>query len=131
MLTIGKRTDVLQGLSRAGRARKEQEDAAYLTSDDSSKKFKGLAAPAATRVPGMHFAGVPWEEWSKNISEYGGEEVDFVICARIDLDHPLYYADNQFASCVDCDCDLQHRPAVPKKPKMCLCCAARRVRKEK
>ncbi len=58
-----------------------------------------------------------------------GDAIDVLVCARIDLDHPLYFPDNRFCDCGDCGCGLQHRPDIPAAgDRICVCCAARRMR---
>jgi hypothetical protein len=122
------RTDVLAGLSARQRLRKEREEARYIQSCQGEL----YADPEALKIVGNTFAGTdvidprkmrPFD-WSTPL-----DRLDVVICARLDLEHPLYFRDNKFANCADCGCDLQYRPHLPSgAPKMCLCCAARRLR---
>ncbi len=114
--------DPLAGLSSAARLRKELEDIRFIAANRNVKKF---ADPVALARPNNTFAGSDILR-SPNLKPYdaAGAPFDFVIC-----DHPIYFADNNFVHCADCGCDLQCRPDVPPQPpKICVCCAARRVR---
>jgi hypothetical protein len=123
-----RRADALVGLTPRQRRDREREAAALLrdssgvirtASSDSSERdlatWGGIAAFSAADFKPMQ----------------PGEPVDMVVCARFDLEHPLYFADNLVAACADCGCDLQHRPASPPHgDRVCLCCAAERVRED-
>lgn len=116
--------DLLDGLSPQQRLRREREDAASVLGGEGSRVY---ADPEALKKIGNTFAGTEMD--TSKLIPYAGQAPDFVICARLDLEHPLYFQDNRFAPCADCDCDLQYRPDVPAGPdKVCVCCAARRVR---
>ena len=89
--------DLLQGLNRKQRRRRELEDADYVR-----QHAEMYANDEARKVAGMTYAGAgpikasdlkPWNE---------GDHFDVVIAARFNLDHPLYYPDNVFCPCADC-----------------------------
>lgn len=72
------------------------------------------------------------ESIKEKIDSHEAEECSFVVCQVVDLDHPNYYPDNIITQCSVCNCDIQHRPYAPKKPpKLCVSCAANKVRAEK
>src|SRR6516165_6877184 len=114
--------DLLKGLSRKQRLRRDLDDADYI------RRHADIYANAeARKVADMTYAGAgplkpsdlkPWDE---------SKIADVVVCSRYDLDHPLWYPDNLFCPCTDCGCDLQVRPHAPPGPRVCVCCAARRV----
>lgn len=119
-----RRPDVLAGLSEAARRRREREDARYL-----AEHVENYADPAALAKPNNTFGGTDIFRPSAMQGYQPGAAVDCVVCARVDLDHPIYFADNLFAPCADCGCDLQYRPRSPRgAPKLCICCAACRAR---
>jgi len=124
---IGRRSDVLSDYPLAKRLAKEQEDAKYIRDHPESSMS---ASKASLKRDNNTWAGVAAFA-AKHFRPYkSGDKVDFIVCARIDLDHPLYFKDNKFAECIDCRCQLQYRPDVPKGEKICVCCCARRMREE-
>jgi hypothetical protein len=120
-----RRPDILADLSAADRRRRERQDADYIAKAPI-ERLGDAEAIAARHV----FAG------NKGLTAEGmrpigaGERVDVVVCARVDLDHPIYFADNLFADCTDCGCRLQYRPHAAEGPRLCICCTARRLREE-
>jgi hypothetical protein len=120
------RPDPLDGLTGRQRRQREREDAKFIA---AHKEVASLADPEALKVLRNTFAGTDIfkpEQMQRYDPARGS--VDFIVCARCDLDHPIYFADNRFVACEDCGCDLQHRPGIPDGPRLCVCCAARRVR---
>jgi hypothetical protein len=121
------RPDPLAGLTGAQRLRKEQEDGEYAISHPEMVAF---VEPEALKLADNTYAGTMLDP--KRFQPYNKERVDAVICARHDLEHPLYFPDNSFGNCKDCGCDLQYRPFVPRRaPKFCISCIARRLREGK
>ena len=125
---IGRLPDLLAALPLRQRLQRERDDAFYLmasreirvfTASRASLKRDAATWPWLIDGVGMH-----------NLPPYQpGGKIDFTVCARVDLDHPIYFADNRFVDCADCGCDLQHRPDAPSHGVwLCVCCAARRVR---
>ena len=105
------RPDVLAGLSAAAR-----------------RPVRHLGTAEAIAVRNVVFAENP-ALVPLNMHLYrAGEVVACVICARVEIDHPIYFADNRFADCADCGCRLQYRPHGPQGTRLCICCAARRQR---
>jgi hypothetical protein len=126
MTTAPRRPDLLFGLTREGRLCKEQEDREYLITHPTLQHYEN---PEATGWFGKEiydqFRSKPKAPWQSR------DPLDVVICERVDLDHPIHFADNRSAECVDCGCDLQYRPTAPRKgDKLCICCTARRVRED-
>jgi hypothetical protein len=121
------RPDPLRGLNRRQRREREREDADYVR-----RNIASYATPEAMAVPDNIFAGTgPDGLKASDLLPWSPEmTADIVVCARIDLDHPLYLPDNQFCDCADCGCNLQFRPDDPPGPRLCICCAARRVAEE-
>lgn len=118
------RPDPLRGLSSRQRLLKEREDAKFLQKQD---EVKIKVQPEARHVADMTYAGHGFDP--KRLNDYTGTEpLEAIICARLDLEHPLYFADNLITRCADCDCDLQVRPHAPKGVTLCLSCCAERVR---
>lgn len=119
--------DVLAGLTGRQRLQREREDARYIA---AHKEVRQLADAEARKLLGSTFAGsdIFKPEQMQDYDPAKDEPPDFIICARCDLDHPVYFSDNLFASCLDCGCDLQYRPHAPSGVRLCICCAARRVR---
>lgn len=122
-----KRPDLLAGMNNAARLRREWEDAMLLRSagNVAVSRRSALEVNAFTT-----FAGTKAFKPSDFKLHQEGDAVDFVVCARVDLDHPIYFNDNLFCDCADCGCDLQVRPHSPPGPRLCVCCAARRVRED-
>ncbi len=119
------RPDPLAGLSFFHRRKKERDDADFLR-----RYAHNMAAPEAIAQPDNTFAGTDALR-AQDMTPYDGGEIDAIICARLDLDHPLYFPDNLFADCAECGCNLQYRPIAPQNaPKICLSCAARKVAEE-
>lgn len=120
------RKDVLAGLSQKQRRRQERADALFVA---KTKKIRRTALPEAMQIVSMTYAGSAVFS-PTDFEPYDGHKLDVVICARLDLDHPLYYPDNLFDDCADCGCNLQYRPQGPKATRICMCCAARRIREK-
>lgn len=125
---IGRLPDVLASVPLARRLEREVEDAHYLLM--ANKDVIATASAASLKRDAATWAGIDGFAAKQFKPHQPGDPVSFVVCARIDLDHPIYFPDNRFADCADCGCDLQHRPDVPPAPFLCICCAARRARKE-
>lgn len=124
------RPDILAGLSAAQRRRREAKEAGFLRrAPQIDQRVTAATALEVANLPGMTWAGTNVFKHT-DFEVYAGGPVALVICARLDLDHPLYFADNLFGDCEDCGCNLQWRPHAPPGPRLCVCCAARRVREE-
>jgi hypothetical protein len=124
-----RRDDPFAGLSGAQRRAKEREDVEFI---QRVMQGRMLANREALAIAGNTFAGSKTFKAAAFAPYEKGEPVAAVICARIDLDHPIYFPDNLFAECIDCGCDLQYRPDVPSAgDKLCICCTARRLREER
>ncbi len=117
--------DPLAGLTRAARLRREREDAEFIKSHAGIVR---TASAASLKRDSNTWTGLDTFAAEHFQPYQSGESVDFIICARMDLDHPLYFPDNLFADCADCSCNLQYRPDAPPGERLCVCCAARRVR---
>jgi len=120
-----KRDDPLRGLTFRQRVKKEREDADYIATSNAEIAVD----PEAKTKFGNQFAGQTFDP-TRLASHDWSQPVDAVICTRYDLNHPLCFPDNKFTNCADCGCDLQYRPHVPPGVKLCLCCAAERIRSE-
>lgn len=114
-------SDPLAGLNAFQRRRKEREDAEYI-----QMHIRMTATPKAIEEARTYLGGVPVAP--THIKPFKpGDHADFIIACRLDLEHPLYFADNEFGECADCGCDLQWRPHAPEGIRLCLSCTARRV----
>ena len=119
------RPDVLAGMSRRQRQRREAKDIDYLVKDQEIHAFVGN--------PPKGFKGNFNKLKDIGIKtvgpDYIPQEKEIVICLRVDIDHPIRFSDNVFGNCVDCGTDIQFRPDLPSGPeRLCICCAARRMR---
>jgi hypothetical protein len=118
------RPDPLRGLNSRQRLEREREDADYIR-----RHAMNYGTPEALARADNTYAGLG----RKSIRSFDllplrpETKINFVVTARLDLDHPLYFPDNQFCDCEDCGCNLQFRPDAPPGPRLCICCAARRV----
>lgn len=126
---MARRPDLLEGLSRRQRRAQELKDLLTL------KNAKGSTfASRETFEKDFELVGLGSLKLLDNIKELTPEtKLDFAACARVDLDNPIYFKDNMFCDCYDCDCRLQYRPNVllPQDiVRLCISCAARRLREE-
>lgn len=124
-----RRPDLLIGLSASQRRQRERDDAELI------QRANNIVSRIVSRQALAHdaeLAGVPsLRAKAGGFRELqSGETVDFVVAARVDLDHPVYFSDNRFCDCADCGCNLQFRPYAPPGTRLCICCAARRVRED-
>lgn len=125
---MGRRPDLLDGLPAALRLRRERQDTAYLTQEPIERYVHPTAADELRQFIGGNPAPTGFQ--AKPLPP--DAKVDVVVCARVDLDHPIYFADNIITECADCGCDVQHRPHAPATgDRLCVCCAARRLREER
>jgi len=125
------RSDLLTGLSRNQRHRRELKDARYLA---THRKAVLRVTEESLQICGAmtwFWVGELGFIKPEDFKPHDGTPVDFIVCARLDLDHDPYYPDNQFTDCADCGANLQYRPHVPPGTKLCICCAARRAREDK
>lgn len=58
------------------------------------------------------------------------DKVEFAVCARVDMEHPIISSKNLFGQCEDCGCDIQYSSNMPMTQKICICCTAERTREE-
>lgn len=123
---IGRLPDLLAAVPLRQRLQREREDARYVLAHRDV--ISCSASAASLKRDANTWAGV--DVFAATLMQpYDGGSIDFMICARVDLDHPIYFPDNRFVDCADCGCDLQHRPDAPSRGVwLCVCCAARRVR---
>lgn len=125
MRGIGYQPDVLAAVTASQRRERERADAQYIGANLDGGMMM-MADREALLKFGNTFAGVTGVDWK--LKPYNGTAVDVVICARVDLDHPIYFNDNLLTDCTDCGCRLQVRPDAPKGERLCVCCTARRLR---
>jgi hypothetical protein len=123
---IGRLPDLLASVPWRQRAEREREDALYI----ARSRTVLTASKASLKRDFAVWAGTAGFMAKDLRPLRRGQKFDFVVCARVDLDHPIYFRDNRFCPCVDCGCDLQYRPAAPPGEHICVCCAARRIREE-
>ncbi|HZT90372.1 MAG TPA: hypothetical protein VFA12_20695 [Stellaceae bacterium] len=123
------RPDLLAGLSRRRCLEREQQDAALI---QSANNIQHRIASRSALERDAILAGVPTLRAKAGLFRElrPGETVECVVCARVDLDHPIYFPDNLFCDCADCGCRLQYRPDAPAGTRLCICCMARRVRED-
>lgn len=130
------RTDPLAGLSRAARRDREQADLDLLVHHPYSRSANPDDLALVKRETGQDISAIPVAVVLRRRSQGGSKNrrpgrafhPEFTVCMRFDLDHPTRLPDNQFGNCADCGCPIQFRPKLPSVPKICICCAARRVR---
>lgn len=119
---IGKRPDVLDGLSLHRRRQREADDMAFLLRQPFVRTSNPDDMNLIKQATGLDISEIPVAT---------PDEPLIVVCIRVNLDHPLMLPDNVIGHCSDCDCDLQHRPDAPKASvHLCICCAARRQREQ-
>lgn len=121
------RPDVLADLPASLRPVRERLDAKYLL--DSGIVMS--ASPESLKRDSNTWAGLDTFS-AKHLQPHNTIFTpDAAVCARVDLDHPIYFPDNLFTDCDDCGCRLQHRPDIPKEgDRLCVCCTARRLREQ-
>jgi hypothetical protein len=124
---IGHLPDILASIPLRLRLDRERDDARYII---ASTHIVSRSAPVASlKRDAAVWPGLDVVVGEQMAPYQPGEKIDFTIGCRVDLDHPIYFADNQFCECADCRCDLQHRPDAPSIGVwLCICCAARRIR---
>lgn len=105
--------------------RREYKDAEYLK---SSPDLGMLASKESLTRKNNTWAGTNIFK-KEDFIPYGDQTAAFIVCSRFDLQHPLNFPDNLFCDCNDCGCNLQYTVSLPKGTRVCLCCAAIRVRK--
>jgi len=113
------KSDLLAGLNRRQRLERERADFELMARHPATRPADPKAVPLMRRL-GFDVS---------NNEDQDDREPTLVICSRIDLDHPMVLPDNLIGPCADCDCDIQFRPNLPEQAdKLCITCAARRVR---
>ena len=116
-------SDILAKLPRHQRERREAHDGGYLLAwviDHGDHCFGTAEGQRMGEFFGLKLTRVD-----------GGVDIGVVVCARVDLDHPIQFRNNLFADCADCDCRVQFRPDAPAiGDRLCISCAARRLRQE-
>lgn len=109
------------------RSKQLDRDAKFLL--ESSRTGITISPQASKDLKSLLGVDMPKDK-KVNIAQEG-DEFAFVVCQVVDLDHPIYFENNIITQCCVCDCDIQHRPYAPSKPpKICVSCAAQRVREQ-
>jgi hypothetical protein len=110
--------DILHGLSPRERQNREEMDT----------EFVGKYLGSRLSLPPLISVSPPYvvEMSDHDISSL----LRFLICIRYDLDHPQVNQSVISGNCADCGCDIQVPATIPQPfpfPKVCVCCAARRI----
>lgn len=122
---MSRRPDPLTGLSARERRQRITDDVKFLMGTAMEKA--GTQEAVNTWKASSLAAEGPVHLWDGQSPPAGSA----VFCARVDLDTPIFLADNIIVACADCDCDIQVRPDSPAGiDRVCISCGALRVREE-
>jgi|ERR1051326_395067 hypothetical protein len=114
---IGKRPDVMVGLSKRQRQRQEQADRNIVL------RLHTVLTRPKNRVIAT------WGNDLSTLPDPKKTPIRVIVCQRVDLDHPIESDTNVFGSCADCGCDIQFHPGTLKQiDHLCISCTARRIR---